>query len=81
MKKSWCSGLEPELAKEIRMAFKSSLILRKRLAELLRSKEEDNYRSNISVSEYDNPNWAYKKADSVGYARAIRSIIELIEEN
>jgi len=32
----------------------------------------------ISVEEYDNPNWAYKQADGVGYARAYQEIVNLI---
>ena len=63
MKKSWTQGLEPDVATEMRMAFKSSLILRKRLAAMLRDKEQLNYKTNISNSNYDSPNWAYEKAD------------------
>lgn len=81
MKQAWTKGLEPELQKEIRMAFKSSLILRKRLAEIIRDKEASNYRKNLSSNDYENPNWAYLKADSIGYANGLRAILELIEEN
>lgn len=79
MKKSWTQGLEADLATEMKMAFSSSLILRKRLAELLRVKEKENYKANISKADYDSPNWTAKKADSIGYARALLDIIDLIE--
>lgn len=79
MKKSWTTGLEPDASKEIEMAFKSSLILRKRLKELLEAKEISNYKSNISKDDYASPNWGVKKADSIGYARALSDIIKLIE--
>ena len=81
MKKSWTQGLEPDVATEMRMAFKSSLVLRKRMAEMLRTKEQDNYKTNISNSNYDSPNWAFQKADSIGYARALIDILNLMEEN
>ena len=79
MKKSWTNGLEPDVEKEIRMAFTSSLLLRKRLTEMLNKKELENYRTNISKADYECPNWALKKADAVGYARALKDILELIE--
>tara|TARA_R110000782_G_scaffold260469_1_gene351735 strand:- start:66 stop:305 length:240 start_codon:yes stop_codon:yes gene_type:complete len=79
MKQSWTRGLNPALTTEMRMSFASSLILRKRLAELLRVKERENYKANISKDDYDSPNWAAKKADSIGYARALLDIIDLIE--
>lgn len=79
MKKSWTNGLEPDAAKEISMAFKSSLILRKRLIDMLSAKELENYKANISKGDYDSPNWDVKKADSIGYARALADIIKLIK--
>ena len=79
MKQSWTQGLEVDASKEMRGHYTGSLILRKRLAELLVKKELDNYRLNISKADYDSPNFALKKADSIGYARALKEIIELIE--
>jgi hypothetical protein len=79
MKKSWTNGLEAESVGEMKMAYTSSLILRKRLVELLRVKEKENYKSNISKADYECPNWSVKKADSIGYARALLDIIDLIE--
>lgn len=35
-------------------------------------------RRTLSVEEYDNPNWAFKQADGVGYARAYQEIVNLI---
>jgi hypothetical protein len=32
----------------------------------------------VNVEEYNNPNWAYKQADGVGYARAYQEIVNLI---
>lgn len=79
MKQSWTKGLEKEATTEMRMAFKSSLVLRKRLEVLLRSKEEEATRIGRSKEGYDCPNWAYKQADIVGYTRALNDILKLIE--
>jgi len=32
----------------------------------------------VNVEEYNNPNWAFKQADGVGYARAYQEIVNLI---
>jgi len=31
-------------------------------------------------AQYDSPNWAYQKADDIGYRRALEEIIGLLEE-
>ena len=79
MKQSWTKGLEEDNAKEIRMLYKSSLILRKRLEKMLRDKENEAIKASRSKDGYDCPNWSYKQADTVGYTRAINDIIALIE--
>jgi hypothetical protein len=33
----------------------------------------------ISVSDYDNPSWAYKQADRNGYLRAYEELIRLLD--
>lgn len=79
MKKSWISGLDKDMASEIKSHFLSSQVLRKRLMSMLRSKEEEAIKDGRSKSGYDCPNWAYKQADLVGYTRAINDLILLIE--
>lgn len=80
MKQSWISGLEKDAVGEIKSHFLSSLILRKRLVDMLRSKEEEAVKSGRSKSGYDCPNWAFKQADLAGYTRAINEVISLIEK-
>lgn len=79
MKQSWTKGLDTDYAKEIRMAFKSALVMRKRLEVLIGLKEEEAIRTGRSKEGYNCPNWAYKQADLVGYTRALNDIIDLIE--
>ena len=35
--------------------------------------------SENSTNNYDNPNWPYKTADSVGYRRALKNIMTLLQ--
>lgn len=80
MKLDWTKGQEDDRAKEIELSFRSASILRRRLKELLDEKIESNRNAARAKQLYENPNWAYRVADSVGYERALYDIISLFEE-
>lgn len=80
MKVSWTQGLDKEVAVDIRQNFKESLVLRRRLEQLLLEKVESSQRETRSKTLYENPNWAYLQADKRGYERALHEVIELIIE-
>jgi hypothetical protein len=81
MKQSWILGLEPDIAKEIKGDFKSSLLVRNRLAVLLNDKITSNRRALVNKEGYEVANWAYKQADGIGYERALQEVISLILED
>lgn len=78
MKVSWTKGVDKELAIDIRQNFKESLVMRKRLTQLLEEKAEVSLAASRGKVTYDNPNWALLQADAVGYQRALQEIISLI---
>ena len=80
MKTSWTQGLDKELVVDIRQNFKESLVMRRRLEEMLESKIASSQRSSRSKDAYLNPNWAYLQADARGYERALQDVIDLISE-
>lgn len=80
MKTSWTQGLDKELVVDVRQNFKESLVLRKRMEEMLSEKMASSQRTSRSKSSYENPNWAYLQADARGYERALQEVIELISE-
>lgn len=79
MKVSWTKGLTPEEEKDVRANFLEALVLRKRLRRVIEDKISEARRTSIAKSTYDNVNWAYLQADEVGYERALKEIIDLIE--
>ncbi len=81
MKQSWTKGLDKELAAEIRANFKSSLVMRRKLCQILDSKGNTSIKDSRSKNGYRETNWAYKQADARGYERAIQEILDLIDEN
>jgi predicted O-methyltransferase YrrM len=80
MKQSWTAGLDKELAVDVKQNFKESLVMRKRLQELLLDKASDSQKVGRSKNAYNNPNWAFVQADHRGYERALHEIIDLISE-
>ena len=79
MKTSWTQGIKDEQREmDVRVAFKSSLILRQRLAEMCGHK----IMTSISTkkAQYDTPSWAYTQADLIGYRRALEEIISILED-
>ena len=78
MKAAWTAGLEEQRVKDIRGDFKSSLLVRKRLKEILEGRIETSLIAMTNKNNYDIANWSYLMADNVGYARAMREVINLI---
>lgn len=80
MKVCWTTGLNKELATDVRINFKEALVVRRRLVKLLEDMADASTKSSRSKLLYDNPNWALLQADQRGYERALSEIIKLIDE-
>jgi len=78
MKLSWIKGLDEQGEADIKSSFKASSRLRSRLAELCAEKALVSLTTH--KAQYDSPNWCYEQADNVGYRRALKEIISLIED-
>ena len=74
MKTCWTSG--GVNAADITKAFKSGILLRKRLVDICNNKAESS--QDVSTTGYESPGWAYRQADSVGYQRAMKEIISIL---
>tara|TARA_Y100000310_G_C20394159_1_gene674242 strand:- start:410 stop:727 length:318 start_codon:yes stop_codon:yes gene_type:complete len=81
MKTAILKGLEPDIKAEVRGLFKSSLTLRKQLVKVLETKVSEHFRAQYNRDNYDNANWAYAQADSMGYVRGLREVISLLSED
>ena len=78
MKTTWTAGIDDEQRKvDIKSAFKSSTVVRKRLKEICDTKTTSSF--NTSKDQYDTPNWTYLQADMVGYHRALKEISSLLD--
>ena len=78
MKTVWTKGLNAEQKVQLKQDFVGGVLLRERLSELLKEKQELSVRKSRSEDGYASPNWAYIQADARGYERAISEIISLI---
>lgn len=78
MKTCWTKGLTKEEREEVISSFSSGAFLRQRAIQLIEEKIKTSRGASIASSAYDNPNWAYKQADQVGYERALEEIISIL---
>lgn len=81
MRATWTTGLGKQEASEIKKDFLQSVHLRKRLTDILTSRIESSRVNSISPDKYDSPSWAYIQADNVGFERALREVINLLESS
>lgn len=79
MKEVWTKGLSEDARKEMELAYRSALVLRKRLTEVLEKKQKAKINASLNDKAYDTQNWAYKQADRQGYATAIKDVLALLE--
>ena len=80
MKTTWTKGLDKKAIDELKGDYKSSLLVRQRLQELLRNKIDESNRNSRSKELYENNSWAFLQADARGYERALQEIISLISD-
>jgi hypothetical protein len=78
MRASWFHGLDDQQVKDLKASYSGSLVMRKRLAKLMKEKVEESQKVARSKTGYDNPNWTYLQADQRGYERALFDVIEFI---
>lgn len=79
MKLAWTKGLSVEQKAIIKAEFDATGILRERLSAIVRSKIESARKDATLKSSYDNVNWPYLQADSVGFVRALEEILSILE--
>lgn len=77
MKTVWTKGKNKEEVKDIKSTFLASLVVRKRLQEILAERLVSVDKS--SPDDYETPSWALKQADKVGFKRALQEIYNLLE--
>lgn len=79
MKKSLLKGVVKGKEAEVKVLFDNAYavrnIMKKRLEELI----SESNRTSINKKSYESPSWPYLQADSVGYERALREVISLLE--
>lgn len=79
MKTAITKGLTGQAKDEMILSFDAAAHIRNRLILLLRGKQETARKANLQEGMYENPNWALKQADVIGYSRALEEVISLLE--
>ena len=81
MNTAWTKGIRKgsQEDKDIRSSYAESFIIRKRLAQVLKDKTESKMKAAMSNDAFDSPSWAFLQAESIGYAKAMKEIISLLD--
>lgn len=79
MKTVWTKGLAKDEAQQVEDAFNGASLMRLKLVEILEQKYDSCDKSSLAKANYDSPNWAFVKADEVGYKRCIQEILSLLK--
>lgn len=80
MKTSWTKGLEKEATVDVTQNYKESVVMRRRLVQMLEDKASTSAKASRAEASYESPNWAYLQADARGYERALYDVISLLSD-
>lgn len=81
MNSAWTKGIRKgsQEDKDIRSSYAEGFVLRKRMTQMLRDKIDLRMKSAMSNDAFDSPSWAFIQAESIGYAKAMNELINLLD--
>lgn len=79
MRSSLLAGFSEAEKKVLTQDFKATVKMRKAVTATLEKKVQSYFNASVSRDSYDNPNWALMQADTAGYVRALKEIINILE--
>ena len=77
---SLLKGMDSEEKESFIQGYLSCGIIRETLADFLHSKISSSHKESESKSTYDSPSWSELQADGNGYRRALREVINLLDQ-
>ena len=78
----WTKGCRNEKEKQVREELvQNSVRVLEVIRGILGQKLLEVRKNNLKASNYNNPSWAYKQADNIGYSRALTEVLQLMEIN
>lgn len=78
MKESLFQGMEPDEKDSLKEEFIKAHLFRKGLKKVLERKLENAYNV-LSNPKYENPNWINEQTDQIGYIKALKQMISLLD--
>lgn len=79
MDRRWTSHIhDPDEKARFSQYIKGSKTVLERLSEIIVEFELRLEDQEIDTNSYDSPAWAYRQADNIGYRRALRQILKII---
>ena len=81
MNTAWTKGIRKgsQEDKDIRANYVESALIRKRLLQMLESKFDVRIKAAMANDNFDSPSWSFLQAESIGYAKALKEIMYLLD--
>lgn len=79
MKKSLINGVSKPMQASVKENFNDSQLLRRVLKERILKKVDEARAFTIGKKAYEIENWEYLQSDAIGYERAMKEVLSLIE--
>lgn len=76
---AWSENKAGKDKEDIEYVLRNNQILIQRLLEILDKYDQEEFRAEVSLSEYDSPSWSHKQADRNGARRALRKVRQLFQ--
>lgn len=74
----WTKGIAEELKSDFEIQVRNSTSTLSRLYDIIEEKENSINNQEVSISDFDNPSWAYKQAYRNGQKASLKEIKELL---
>lgn len=75
------NNVDVDEAREIKAAFIAAKPLRKQLINILDNKIKAHYKAQFNRTNYEDANWGFAQADSMGYCRALEEMKSILQDN
>ena len=75
----WTKHLKGDSKDNFEQLLRNSSTVLSRLTEIIEEKEESLYKSSVSISDFDEPNWSHKQAFRNGQMSGLKEVRELLE--
>ena len=81
MNSFYAKNLSEQDKADLKEVYSSCARFRQILSNALNTYSLKEYEKSLSKSGYDSPNWSHNQADSIGYRRALKEVVDFLKDS